>query len=75
VSVDPTEKAALALEPAARLRLIESLWDSLVDSVGDALPLDDETRDLLDARLAAHDAAPDDTLTWDELERQVRGAR
>lgn len=73
--VDPAEKAALALDPAARLRLIESLWDSLVDGVGDALPIDDETRDLLDARLAAHDAAPDDTLSWDELERQVRSTR
>jgi putative addiction module component (TIGR02574 family) len=73
--VEPAEKAALALTPDARLRLIESLWDSLVDEVGDELPIDEATRAELDARLAAHDASPDDTLEWSELERRVRGDR
>ncbi|MBC8067664.1 MAG: addiction module protein [Deltaproteobacteria bacterium] len=69
--MDPTEKAALALEPDARLRLIASLWDSLVDDVGDGLPIDEATRDELDARISAHDAAPEDTLSWDEVVERV----
>ena len=73
--MEPAEKAALALDPEARLRLIESLWDSLVDEVGDQLPLDEATRDELERRLAADEAAPDATLDWDELERRVRGGR
>jgi putative addiction module component (TIGR02574 family) len=73
--VDPTEKAALALDPDARLRLIATLWDSLVDDVGDGLAIDEATRDELDARLSAHDAAPDDTLSWDEVVARVRGDR
>ena len=57
-----------------RLQLVEEIWDSLVTE-GIELPVSDELRALLDGRLAALTANPDDVLTWDEVVSHVRRPR
>lgn len=57
-----------------RLRLIGDLWDDLPEP-GHAPALSDDLKALLDRRLAALDAAPDDVLTWDEVQAYVRRPR
>ena len=56
----------LTLPVSERLRLAEALWESL-SSEPDAFPLSDDQRRLLDQRLDACLANPDDLLTWDEI--------
>ena len=60
--------------PEDRLRLIEEVWDGLCD-LGYEAELSVELMDLLDRRLAALDADPDDVLTWDEIKAHVRRPR
>ncbi|EDM77046.1 hypothetical protein PPSIR1_16135 [Plesiocystis pacifica SIR-1] len=72
--MDAAQSAVLSLSPEQRLRLIEQLWDSLVDDRGDSLELSPEIRAELDRRLDAHRANPDETLNWAELQRRIRDA-
>ncbi len=65
--MDTTAQALLALSSAERLRLIEALWESLVDEQGDALALSPEIAAELDLRLAEHRRDPDETLTWGQV--------
>lgn len=57
--------------PEDRLRLIEAVRDGLSDELIPD-PLDEELKDLLDQRLAALEANPDDVVTWDEIKTYVR---
>lgn len=70
--METTPEAALRLSPDERLRLIERLWDSLVDERGDELALSPEIRAELDRRLEEHRASPNDTLSWAEVQHRVR---
>ena len=72
--MDAAQAAALSLSPDERLRLIEQLWDSLVDERGNTLALSPEIRAELDQRLDAHRANPNETLSWSEIQRRVRDA-
>jgi putative addiction module component (TIGR02574 family) len=54
-----------------RLRLIERLWESVVDERGDRLEVSAEIAAELDGRLAAHRRAPDETLSWFEIQRRL----
>jgi putative addiction module component (TIGR02574 family) len=56
-----------------RLRLVESLWDRIVDA-GEAPPLTETQRAELDRRLAAIEANPDDVASWEEVQRSLRRA-
>ena len=60
--------------PEHRLRLIEEVWDGLSEE-GHETELTDGMKELLDQRLAALDADPDDVVTWDEIEAYVRRSR
>ncbi|WP_106391082.1 addiction module protein [Enhygromyxa salina] len=71
--METAEEAALRLSGDERLRLIEKLWDSLVEKRGDHLEVSPEIRAELDRRLAAHRRDPTETLSWTEVKRQVRG--
>lgn len=53
----------LALPVQERVRLVETIWDSIVAST----PLTDEQRAELDRRLADHEANPDDVIAWEEV--------
>lgn len=65
------EKAALALEPDDRLRLIETIWESLRLEVGDALPVSEATKAELDRRITAHDADPGSTMGWNDIKAKA----
>ena len=49
-----------------RMLLIQELWDRLVDQ-GYEPELRENLRDELDRRLAADEAAPDDVVSWEEV--------
>ena len=49
-----------------RLALVEEIWDSIaVDSA--AVPLTEAQRAELDRRIADHEAAPNDVVSWEEV--------
>ena len=64
----------LKLDLATRLRIVEQLWDSIVDSEHD-LPLSPEDRDELDRRLAAYERDPGAGAPWSEVEARVFPAK
>ncbi len=45
---------------------IQSLWDRIA-AHGDQVPLRDWQQEILEERLAAHKAAPQDARPWDEV--------
>jgi putative addiction module component (TIGR02574 family) len=51
-----------------RIRLMNELWDRLVDQ-GHELELSEEMKAELDRRLAEDDAEPDDVVPWAEVKR------
>lgn len=54
-----------------RLRLLELLWDSLLDHP-EQIAVTDAQRAVLDERLAEHEAEPNDVIGWDDLKGQLR---
>jgi putative addiction module component (TIGR02574 family) len=73
--MEATERAVLQLSVSERLRLIESLWQSLVDEVGNALEVSPEIAAELERRLEEHRRDPEDKRTWAEVEARIRGRR
>ena len=57
-----------------QLDFLFQAWDQLVDS-GWQPELTEEMRAELDRRLAAHEANPDNTLTWEQVLARVRRPR
>ena len=67
-----TSEEVLRLSAEERLRLIEKLWDSLVDEHGEQLEVSAAIKAELDRRLAAHERAPGELLSWSEIRQQLR---
>lgn len=63
-SVDMQE--ILKLSVSERLRLVESIWDSIAASA-DTLPLTDAQRQELDRRLVEYRSNPRAGRTWQEV--------
>ena len=63
----------LELPAAERLKVAQELLESL-DAEADALPITDAQRKLLDERLGAYLANPDEVLTWPEVKSKLSGA-
>jgi putative addiction module component (TIGR02574 family) len=61
------------LSPAEKILLVQTLWDSLVDS-GEPVGLTDAQRDELDRRLQKHRENPDAGSTWEEVKDRIKGA-
>ena len=57
-----------------RLRLMEAVWDRLVDT-GEAPELTGPQRAELDRRMAALDSNPDDVIPWDQVQEHLRRPR
>jgi putative addiction module component (TIGR02574 family) len=55
-----------------RILLVEEIWDSIVADEG-SVEITPEQRAELDRRLAAHDAAPDEGSSWDEVRSRLQG--
>lgn len=63
-----TELAALPV--ADRLRVVESLWNSMDAEAPVAISPQQRTE--LDRRIAAHEANPDELLSWDQILDRLR---
>lgn len=50
-----------------RLRLMERIWDGILDQGHDEPELTEAQKTEIDRRLADDDAAPDDVFTWEEV--------
>lgn len=75
--IDPILADIAKLDRADQLELAQRLWEDLFTH-GTAPDVTASERTLIDERLAAYEAAPDDTLSWDEVEAgilaELRGA-
>ena len=65
---DEVRRTVLALPADERRELAEALWESLER---EPEPLPEWQRRLLDERLAALEANPEDGRPWDEVEKSV----
>jgi putative addiction module component (TIGR02574 family) len=61
----------LALSVAERLQIVEVFCESLADNV-QALPIPDWLEAELDRRKAAHEAAPNSAIPWEEARARLR---
>jgi len=66
-----TELTALPIHD--RLRVVESLWDSIPADAG--VEVSPEQRAELQRRIAAHERSPEQLLTWDEVLDRLRDSR
>jgi putative addiction module component (TIGR02574 family) len=66
-----TELTALAIQD--RLRVVESLWDSIPADT--AVEVSPEQRAELQRRIAAHERSPEQLLPWDEVLDRLRDSR
>lgn len=66
-----TRDELLRLSAADRIRVAQDLWDSVVDSTAQA-PISEQERELLDQRLAAYQANPQQGDDWQTVRDRVR---
>jgi len=52
---------------------VQALWNKIAERP-DRLPIADDTRDMLEQRLAAHRASPNDARPWDEVREEIQAA-
>ena len=55
-----------------RLRIVESLWNSIESEPVSVSP---EQREELNRRVEAHERNPDEVLTWEQVLDQLRDSR
>jgi putative addiction module component (TIGR02574 family) len=53
-----------------KLQLVGDIWDS-IGVISDELPVSEEEKTLLDARLHAHLQSPESGLTFEEFKKQL----
>ena len=59
------------LSLAERILLLENVWDSIADEP-EAWELTQDQQDELDRRVAAYDANPQNTFTWEQVKASLR---
>ena len=59
------------LSQSERILLAEQLWDSIVDDQ-DSLEVTDAQMELLQQRLAAYKASPDEGSSWEEVKKEMK---
>ena len=62
---------ALQLPPEERLELVEVLWESLDQ---ESIPVHTWQKRILDERIAADDAAPNEGSSWPEVRERIEKA-
>jgi putative addiction module component (TIGR02574 family) len=62
----------LSLPPQERAEILEAVWETLPP---DDLPVTDEERTLLDARMADLEAHPEDQSPWSEVKARLEQRR
>jgi putative addiction module component (TIGR02574 family) len=70
VDVDQALSELTALPVADRLRVVESLWDSIESDT--RVSLSPEQRAELDRRVRAHETNPGELLSWDQVLDRLR---
>lgn len=65
MNLDQTLAELTSLPVADRLKVVESLWNSI--EAESPAHLSPHQQAELESRIAAHEAAPDSLLTWDEV--------
>ena len=63
---------ALQMSPEARLELIAILWDTLADA---EIPVSDDERAIVEARLADLEAHPSDQSPWPDVKAHLAKRR
>lgn len=61
----------LKMSVAERILLVEAIW-ATIPNEEDAAPLSDETKTLLDQRLASHEADPNRGAPWEEVKARIQ---
>jgi putative addiction module component (TIGR02574 family) len=59
------------LSQSERILLAEQLWDSIAEDQ-DSLEVTDAQMELLQHRLAAYKASPDEGTTWEEVKKEMK---
>ncbi len=62
-----------SLPVSDRLRVVESLWDSIESDA--PVSLSPEQRAELNRRIAAHEANPNELLSWDQVLDRLRTSK
>ncbi len=70
--LDHTIHVLMALPVHERLKVVEAVWDS-IDADTSPVSLTDSARAELDRRIAAHEADPGTSLSWNQVLEQLRG--
>ncbi|NLS92552.1 MAG: addiction module protein [Planctomycetaceae bacterium] len=72
IDVDHAIHELKALPIQERLKVVEAVWDS-IDEDGSIFSPSPSQRAELDRRMAAHEADPESSLTWDQVLERLRG--
>ena len=72
----PSTRELLQLDVQTRLKLIDELWESVVNDLNDPdrpnpLPVSEETRALLDERMREYRADPAAGLRWEDVQERL----
>jgi putative addiction module component (TIGR02574 family) len=59
------------LSQSERILLAEELWDSVAKNQDD-LEVTDSQRKILDARMAAYEASPNEGSSWEEVKNEMK---
>lgn len=70
--MDTNNPSVFDLSSSEKLQLVEDLWDDLA-ATPEAVPIHDWQTDELDRRKANLLKNPASGLTWEEIQRRVRG--
>ena len=64
-------KDILKLSVSERILMVEAIWDSIAEN-DDKLELTNETKQLLDERLAAHKNNPNEGSSWEDAKARIK---
>ena len=70
--MDPDVRSVFDLSPAEKLQLVEDLWDDLAADP-EAVPVHDWQLEEVARRKANQQKHPGSALTWEGVQRRVRG--
>ena len=61
----------LNLSVSERILIVEAIWDSISENE-ETVSLSEETRQLLDDRLIAHQNNPNEGSSWEEVKSRIK---
>jgi len=64
-------KDILNLSVSERILIVEAIWDSISENE-ETIALSEETRQLLDDRLIAHQNNPNEGSSWEEVKSRIK---